>query len=57
MKSPWNVLEVEDTYFESSRTGCIDKKQALPSVNALLKLMLVSKSEDDFERLVLACKV
>ena len=57
VKAPWGLLEEEQSSFEKSRTGRIDKKHILPSVRALLKLMLVSRSEDDFERLVLACKV
>ena len=57
LKAPWSVLEEERSNFEKLRAGSIDKKHVLPSVTALLKLVLVSKSEDDFERLVLACKV
>lgn len=57
IKSPWKVLAEEGSLFEKAQTGSIDKKHVLPSVNALLKLVLVSRAEDDFERLVLACKV
>ena len=52
-----NQLEREDYCFDKSRAGNIDKLHALPCVKALLKLMLVSMSEDDSERFILACKV
>ena len=57
VKMPSSLLEGEDYCYDKARAGYIDKLHVLPCVKALLKLMLISISEDGFERFILACKV
>ena len=51
-----DFLAANDNY-EKFKNCCIEKQHVLSTVNLLMKLMLVSRSDSDFERLILTCKV
>ncbi len=51
-----DFLAGNDSY-DKFKTFSIEKQHVLPTVNLLMKLMLVSRSDADFERLILTCKV
>ena len=40
-----------------AKTGIIKKQRVLPTLTFLFKLMLACRTESDFERLLLTCKV
>ena len=51
-----DFLAGNDNY-DKFKNCCIEKQHVLPTVNLLMKLMLISRSDADFERLILTCKV
>lgn len=51
------TADIEDSDSYANKHVCIEKKYVLPAVRMLVKLMLVSRAETDFNRLLLICKV
>ena len=51
-----DFLAGNDNY-DKFKNCFIEKQHVLPTVNLLMKLMLISRYDGDFERLILTCKV